>query len=176
MNKMCPLRRVKNKQRHIHSTSLENIMSTETLEKTARSLFEQAFNGRDLDLIDRICAPEFVGHSTPVETYGPEGLRDAFIRLLSAFGGARFTVHDILAHGDLVALRVTLHGTHEGEYLGVPPTGKEIDLHGNILARFRDGRMVESWPRYDQLGLLIQLGAYPMPIARPSEAASVGAR
>jgi predicted ester cyclase len=64
----------------------------------------------------------------------------------------------MLADGDLVATRKTFRGTHTGEFMGIPPTGRDIELGVIDIVRYRDGRIVEHWSQVDQLGLLQQLG------------------
>ena len=68
---------------------------------------------------------------------------------------------DILSDGERVAVRITLLGTHNGNGLGVAPTGRSISIQGIIIVRIVNGQLVEGWNSYDQLGLLRQIGALP---------------
>ena len=75
----------------------------------------------------------------------------------------RLVVEDIVASGDRVAVRWTFHGTHQGEFLGIPPTGKPVTMAAIEINRVRDGKVAEHWVQLDQLGMLRQLGAIPSP-------------
>ena len=77
---------------------------------------------------------------------------------LTAFPDARFTVEDELAEGDRVVSRSTLRGTHQGEFMGIPPTGKPVTVTGMSI-----DRIVEGWLNFDGLGMLQQLGVIPAP-------------
>lgn len=69
------------------------------------------------------------------------------------------TVEDLIAEGDKVAARVTTRGTHTGELMGLPPTGRRVEWSGISMTRHADGRIAEQWGEFDALGLLQQLGA-----------------
>jgi predicted ester cyclase len=73
------------------------------------------------------------------------------------------TVEDMIAEGDTVAFRLTLRGTHEGEFIGVPATGNRIEMTVQNFYRLRDGKVVERWSNPDMLTLMVQLGAVPAP-------------
>jgi predicted ester cyclase len=80
-----------------------------------------------------------------------------------AFPGAQSEVLDLVEEGDKVAARIVLRGRHEGPFLGVPPTGNDMQLAITTILTMRDGKCVERWSTADMLGLLIQLGAVPAP-------------
>ena len=81
----------------------------------------------------------------------------------SAFPDFHVTIEDQIAEGDRVATRWTMRGTHEGEFRGISPTGKQITVTGIGIFRFSDGKVVESWDNFDQLGMMRQLGVIPSP-------------
>jgi len=81
----------------------------------------------------------------------------------TAFPDVRFTVEDQIADGDLLANRFTVRGTHQGEFMGIPPTGKQATVSGIDMIRVRDGKVVEHWVQMDQMGLMQQLGLMPSP-------------
>lgn len=70
-----------------------------------------------------------------------------------------------IAKGDTVAVRSTHRGTHEGEFMGIEPTGKQIEVENTIFARIEDGKVVERWVQFDTFGLMQQLGAIDPPAA-----------
>jgi predicted ester cyclase len=74
-----------------------------------------------------------------------------------------FEVQDLIAEGDWVTARTIWRGTHSGEFQGVPPTGKQMAISAFIVERIRDGKMVEHWGLFDQLGMMQQLGLVPPP-------------
>jgi predicted ester cyclase len=80
---------------------------------------------------------------------------------LSAFPDGAITVDDQIAEGDTVATRWTGRGTHQGELMGIPPTGKQVTVAGLSYTKFKSGKMVESWANWDTLGMLQQIGAVP---------------
>jgi steroid delta-isomerase-like uncharacterized protein len=127
-------------------------------EANVRAFWEQAFNGRDLDLIDALMAPEFVNRNAlPGTPPGPQGQRDVVERLWEAFPDARFEIEHLAATGDTVICIGTMSGTHSGTLLGVPATGRRVTWRQCHLYRFdRDGRAVEHDAIRDDVGLLRQ--------------------
>ena len=123
-----------------------------------RSYFEVAWNGGELDLIDEIYAPEY---GEPDGIQGPEGVK-AFIRSTQAgLPDIQFTVEDLIAEGAGVAVRWRIHATHEGEFMGIPRTGKPVTVTGMSFYQLANGKIVESWSNWDELGLFQQLGITP---------------
>ena len=82
---------------------------------------------------------------------------------LSAFPDTQMTVEDELADGDKVATRWTATGTHTGELMGIPPTGKQVTVTGMDINRLVGGKIVEHWGEFDQMGMMQQLGVVPAP-------------
>jgi predicted ester cyclase len=80
-----------------------------------------------------------------------------------SFGGWNVIIEDQIAEGDKVATRWTASATHTGPLMGMPPTGKAIRVTGVNVARFAEGKIIESWSNFDMLSLLQQLGAIPTP-------------
>ncbi len=73
------------------------------------------------------------------------------------------TLHEVLADGGYVAFRATEIGTHEGEFMGIEPTGRRVEMEGTVIHRLEDGKVAETWAQFDVLGLLRQLGAIELP-------------
>ena len=71
---------------------------------------------------------------------------------------------DMVAVGDKVAVRFTLHGTHKGEFMGVPPTGKRVSFQGLIIYQIKEGRIVDHWMQVDMVSFMQQIGALPAPV------------
>jgi predicted ester cyclase len=107
-----------------------------------------------------------VDHSRPPGVpEGPEGVRLQFDLFRGAFAGFRAEILDQVAEGDLVVTRKVFHGVHEGEFLGIPPTGRAVEIAVIDIVRIADGRIAEHWNVVDRLGLLGQLGALPQSAA-----------
>lgn len=125
---------------------------------TAHRYLEELWNRKNLDIINEVIAPDFVGHlASP--SRGTEGVRQNVTAFHLAFPDSHLEIHDIFAEADRVAIRWTTTGTHNGPFFGIEPTGKKIVLKGITIERFRDGKMVELWAEMDIYGLIKQLKA-----------------
>ena len=127
--------------------------------------FFDAFNeGRLDEAVDELVADDFVEHEEPPPGF-PEADSDKesvriFFRVFSeAFEGLRMDVEDLVAEGDQVAVRSRMRGTHRGEFMGIPPTGRSVDVEVIDWVRIRDGQAVEHWGVTDAAALMEQLGA-----------------
>lgn len=128
-----------------------------------REFVEEVWNGGNYDFIEETHGEDYVGH-----WFDPEGGdvdRDgleAFVRAVrSGFPDFEMTVEFVLAEGDKAATGFTVSGTHDGEYMGIPPTGTAGSSPGIMVHRFEDGEVVEAWAVWDALGQLQQLGVVP---------------
>lgn len=130
---------------------------------TMRRWFTEGWAG-NLALADEIFAPTFTNNGNEV---GPEGPKRNVDSRLTGFPDLQSTVDEQLADGDHVVTRVTWRGTHQGPYLGLPPTGNTVEVRGIITWRFEDGWAVEDWTVIDLFGLLNQLDALPPEITVP---------
>jgi steroid delta-isomerase-like uncharacterized protein len=139
-------------------------MSTEENKARVRRLMEAAYNQGKLEPLDEVLDPEFVCYdpnSEAGEVRGAENIRRGVVLLRNAFPDLTITIQDQIAEGDKVVTRCTFTGTHEGEFFGLPPTGKRLEMSGIYIDRFEGDRLVEEWPEYDLLGAMKQLGAIP---------------
>jgi steroid delta-isomerase-like uncharacterized protein len=138
-------------------------VTAEVNKDVARRYYEAVLNRGDLDALDELAAPDYVEHDPlPGQGTGRDGLKDRVRMLRSAFG-QQFTLEDVIAEGDKVAVRWTGSGKHEGEFMAIPPTGKSFTIAGIDIHRIQDGAMAEHWHVVDQLSLLQQLGLIPRP-------------
>jgi steroid delta-isomerase-like uncharacterized protein len=129
-----------------------------------RRFVDEVQSGGNISLIDEICSPEFVNHSAPPGVPADcEGIKIVTAMFRGAFPDSYFTVEDMIAEGDKVATRKTFHGTHEGEFMGIPPSGRSVSMGLIDVVRIDDGRVVEHWSVGDSLGLMQQLGVIPQP-------------
>jgi len=136
-------------------------MSTEDNKTLVRRFYEDAFNQRNLALVNELCSTTHVFHNPPTTLHGREEFKQLLSVYLTAFPDARFTVEDEIAEGEKVTSRYTFRGTHQGELMGIPPTGKQVTVTGIIINRIAGGQAVEGWLNFDALGLLQQIGAIP---------------
>lgn len=121
--------------------------------------FEEIYNQGNLGVADELVAVTYVNHNpAPGEAPGREGLKAFVAYLRRAFDDLRITIEDQIAEGDKVVTRFTISGRQEGEFAGIPPTGKFASVTAMGIHRMVDGRIVESWLNWDALGLIQQLG------------------
>ena len=109
-----------------------------------------------LELIDNFVAPDYIDHSKNI---GREGLKQLFVMGLKAFPDWHETIEDIIAEGDKVWVRLTYTGTHNGEFMGLSPTGKKIASTAVDIYRIINGKLAEYWNVTDNLNIFKQVGA-----------------
>jgi steroid delta-isomerase-like uncharacterized protein len=138
-------------------------VSPEENKAVVRRFLEEVFGGGDLELADELFAPDYVLHdpAVPGEVRGPESMKQYMSMYRAAYPDTSFTVEDQIAEGDEVVTRWTGQGTHQGELMGIPPTGERVT--GIEFDRVSGGRIEEQWNNFDQLGVLQQLGVAPAP-------------
>ncbi|MDH5703188.1 MAG: ester cyclase [Aigarchaeota archaeon] len=141
-------------------------MSVEEIKALERRFAEEWNKGKAaaMNAIDELYATDFVEHtSTGDDTLSLKDYKQSMSELYSAFPDIHFTLDDMVVEGDKVAVRFTFSGTHKGEFEGIPPTNKKVTMWGIYIDRLAGGKFVESWVRYDTLGLNQQLGPAPKP-------------
>ncbi|RQH00842.1 ester cyclase [Natrarchaeobius oligotrophus] len=131
----------------------------------AQKYAEEVVTEGHLDIIDEIIADEHVQHTSAVsETlHGPEEVKENVSMLREAFPDTECVVQDLIADGDMVVRRDRATCTHEGEFMGIEPTGKEIEIQGVHIHRIEDGQIAETWSQSDMMGAMAQLGAIEPP-------------
>jgi steroid delta-isomerase-like uncharacterized protein len=127
-----------------------------------RRFVEEYQSGRDEAVAEAILADDFVNHAeVPGLPNGRDGVKALHHAFWSAFPDFRAEIHEMVAEGDRVVTRKTFHGTHKGDFMGIPPTGKQVSWEVIDIVRYENGRLAEHWNVVDQLGLLRQLGVVP---------------
>jgi steroid delta-isomerase-like uncharacterized protein len=141
-------------------------MSTDqvTRNKATFRRFHDAVNSGDAELIaqtiDEVVEPEVrIGTPLPIDATGAQALKQVWTTLLRAYPDLHVAVEDLIAEADKVVCRNVVTGTHQGEYLGLPPTGRSVTYNEIFIFRFEDGRIAETWGVVDVLAQLRQLGA-----------------
>jgi steroid delta-isomerase-like uncharacterized protein len=94
----------------------------------------------------------------PLETTGAEALKEVFARLHRVFGDLHVTIEDLIEEGDKIVSRNSVTGTHQGEYMGLPPTGRSVTYNEIFIFRFVNGRIAETWGVVDVFSQMRQLG------------------
>ncbi len=125
-------------------------------------IYEEILNKGNMDLVDQLTAVDFISHEIPPDyPAGSEGFKQFWTDFRAAFPDLHFTIEETIAEGDKVVCRCTMRGTHRGEFMGIPATGKQVEVQGIDIAHFRGGKGVEHWASYDELGMMRQLGVIP---------------
>jgi steroid delta-isomerase-like uncharacterized protein len=130
-----------------------------------RNAVEQIWNQGNLDVTDELFATDYVYHGIS-EIHGAGGIKKHVAALRTSFPDFHLSLEDMIAEGDKVVSRWTGGGKQMGEFMGVPPSGKQVNITGIIISRIANGKIVEEWETSDQLGLLQLLDVIlPMPDA-----------
>ena len=139
-------------------------MSAEENKAIIRRLFEEVYNGGNMDILDEIVAPGVFNHTAvPEHQCGIEGFKHIVRWGRNLFPDGRYEIEDMRAEGDKVACRVTVSGTHQGELWNISPTGKQFSVEHIHWHRLAGGKLVERWAVRDDLGMMQQLGVISMP-------------
>lgn len=134
-------------------------MSSEENKAVVRRYLD-LMNAGAVERLKEVIAVSYVDHSAAPESQaGLEGEKQFLAMVRNAFPDAHWTIEDILAEDDRVAVRVTFRGTQRGEFLGMAPTQRQVAMLATAFIRLSNGRIVESWINRDRLSLMQQLGA-----------------
>ena len=118
----------------------------------------------NLDLVDEYSADDYVGRMSFLpESVDREELKEAATMLHTEFSDLELTVEEVVSEGDKVVRRDRTTCTHEGEFMGIEPTGKEVEIRVIAIVRFEDGTVVDERYQADDLGLMEQLGVVEPP-------------
>ncbi|MGF1472298.1 MAG: ester cyclase [Rubrobacteraceae bacterium] len=133
-------------------------------ERVIRRVFDELLNGGNADVAEELISPDYVEHS-PLsdQATGVDGLKERVSMLRSAFPDFHYDLEDLISGEDKAVSRWTMHGTHEGEFMGLEPTGRRIEVSGIDIYRISGGKVAEHWHEMDTLRMMQQLGAIPNP-------------
>ena len=138
---------------------------TEQNKTSFKRLYEEVFNQGNFDVADELIGANVIEHQqqpgVAPDAAGPELVKQIARFFRSAFPDLNIAVEDLIAEGDRVAARVTITGTHEGELMGIPPTGKRVEVSSMDIIRFEDGKAAEHWGETDIMSMMQQLGVVP---------------
>jgi steroid delta-isomerase-like uncharacterized protein len=162
----------------VHLATLATVTQTApdalAANKTLVERFYDAVNTGDMAVIDEVVGADVVNHQPPVGApAGIEGIKQWVQSRRTGFPDGQFTIETLVAEGDKVAASLVFGGTNQGEFLGIPATGKRVEgARSLVVWRVADGKLVETWPVEDNLRFLTQLGLVPS-FGLPSEATPV---
>ena len=125
---------------------------------------EEGWSQGNYDLAYEIISPDMKVHGAGGQEIGmgPDGLIGLIRTWRAAFPDGYMSIEDLVVEGDLVGVRNSWHGTQTGEFYGIPPSGKRVDVTSIGLDRVVDGKVVEGWGEMDMVGMMQQLGAMPL--------------
>jgi len=135
--------------------------SIEENKAIVRRFVDEIFVQGSHDAVDELVADDFVAHTWPSTGRPRDDLKAAIDRASRALADARFTIDDMIAEGDRVAVRLTTSARQVDEFMGMPPSGKRYEIEEIHIFRLRDSRAVEHWHQFDQMGMMKQLGLMP---------------
>lgn len=142
--------------------------STSTTENMAlvRRLLEEGFGRADRQILGEVLAADFIGHAPAepghdAEKQDREHLAEEIERAHAGLANLEFSIQDMIAQDDRVAVRSTIRGRHDGEFMGAPPTGEQVEFAAMNVFRIENGEIAEDWALWDAFGLLSQLGMLP---------------
>lgn len=144
------------------STHAEALDTAARNRELFRRVVEEGFSQGNLAVIDELISPHHEEHQSGMAP-GPEGVKGAIAYLHAVFPDFALTVEDMTTDGDKVWARLRARGTQRGPHMGVPATGRRIEIDVIDICRFKDGKMVEHWGVPDRFALLEQLGLLPGP-------------
>jgi steroid delta-isomerase-like uncharacterized protein len=134
-------------------------MGTEQNKVLVRRFIDEIFVKGNPEAADKLVTQDFTPHSWGKMPPGVEPLKQAIRHVHAGLANVSFKIEDIIAEEDKVAVRVTAHAKHTGDFMGLPATGKEYTISETHIFHLRDGKVAEHWRDADMLGLMRQLGA-----------------
>ena len=135
-------------------------MSIEDNKALARRAIEEIMNQRNLAVFDELHSTDYVCHLNSRTIQGPEPVKQLLSMVLTAFPDLHYTFEDVFGEGDRVVIRYNSRGTHQGDLMGIAPTGKQVTITGTDIMRIANGKILEEWIIND---LMQQLGVPSTP-------------
>ena len=127
-----------------------------------RRLYQETLGEKSMAALEKYIAADAVDHNPgPGQGPGLEGVKAIFAEMYAAFPDMAANVDLIISEGDMVVARVTLTGTHRGDFAGMPATGKSFSISGIDTLRIANGQVTERWGNFDDMGMMQQIGAMP---------------
>ena len=133
-----------------------------------RRLYEEVWNKRRLDVVEELISPSHALNDPIVSgsQTGPELYKRRVVEFTASFPDLGFTIEDMIAEKGKVVVCWTISGTHKGEFTDIPATGKKVSLEGITIHHITNGKILDSYARWDALGLMRKLADVP-PLSHP---------
>ena len=151
-----------------HSDKNQNIPEVDEISQKNKELlkhvYTEVFVNWNKELIEEVIDPDFRSHDWPEDSRtGADGFWDFYNPVLKSYPDAHYVVHDLIAEGDRVTVYWTIIGTQQGEFMGMPPTNKEISMDGIAIYRVENNKLKERWVVYDLFSMVEQVKAGSQP-------------
>lgn len=144
-------------------TSATPALQARASETIVRRFVDEVINNDDASALSELLHREY-RHRTPGrEVRGRDGLKELFDAYRSGLPDLNVVIDDLVVSGNKVAISIRLSGTHSGDLLGIPATGRRLSVHGMVLSRLENGKIIEEWEILDMLGIFQQLGVISLP-------------
>jgi steroid delta-isomerase-like uncharacterized protein len=128
----------------------------------AQRWYSEVMTEGKTEVIDELCAPNFLDHDPlPGTSADLAGLKDFVAQIRAAFPDMQVTADEMIAEGDRLAVRSTMRGTHEGDFMGIPGSGKKVEVSNYDFVRFENDQAAEHWGVIDSAALMEQIGMAP---------------
>lgn len=141
-------------------------MSIEENKVVVRRFIDEIFVRGNAEAVDKLVTPDFTPHSWGKMPPGIEPFKQAIRHVHAGLSDVSMKIDDVVAEGDKVAVRLTAHATHRGEFMGLPASGNAYTISETHIFHLRDRKVAEHWRDADMLGLMRQIGALPQPQAK----------
>ena len=129
-----------------------------------RRFIDEVMGNKNLAVLDELIAPDFVDHNPmPGTAGGREGMKQGMTMFFAAFPDLKSTIGEMIAEGDKVVGVMTTTGTHKGDLMGIPASGKQVSFSEIHMVRIANGKAVEHWGLADDMAMMQQIGAIPAP-------------
>ena len=145
----------------VAACELNMASSPEQNKQAIRQVFE-FYNQQDIEKVEKLFSTKHIFFFPGAPPMDWNSHKQFILGLSKAFPDLHFKIEDILAEGDKVAYRLTVNGTHKGEFQGIPPTNKKVSFTSTGISNIVDGKVAEDWVDADTMGLLQQIGAIPV--------------
>lgn len=136
-------------------------MTVEDNKAILKRIFDEIWSKGNLDLIPELISPEYVNRTPQGDIKGVEGYKERIKTARAAFPDLHMNIDFIIGEGDYLASQVTMTGTHQGEYMGIPATGKKVTYQHALFTHIKDGKSAEAVPFGNALSMYQQLGVSP---------------
>jgi steroid delta-isomerase-like uncharacterized protein len=135
----------------------------DTNEEVARRFVNEVLNKGDYSAMRELIHSDYVYRSPDQELHGSEALEGLLTAYRTGLPDMNTSIDELIVSGEKIVISITLTGTHSGDLLGIPATGKQVNVRGMVISRLKDGKIIQEWEILDMLGMFQQLGVVSLP-------------